>query len=75
MTNLTQTQRLLKLFRQRGNKGVANYEFYQTGILRSSARIAELRQDGFNIMAVRQSLPNGRATNVWKYFLLEEEDE
>lgn len=67
-----QLDKTYKLLKQAGNKGVPNYAFYQNRILRPSARIAELRQDGHNIQAERQHLPNGRATNVWKYYLIED---
>lgn len=73
MSNLPQTSRLLKLLWKAGSKGVPNHAFYKHGILRSSARIAELRADGYEIMAVRQYLPNGRATNVWNYVLVEQD--
>lgn len=69
---MTQEQRILTLLRKAGSKGVANYEWPQNRILRASARIGELRKDGYNIYCVREYLPNGRATNVFRYYLNEE---
>jgi len=72
MSEINQTSRILKMLYRAGSKGVPNYAFYQNRILRPSARIGELRADGYNITAERQYLPNGRATNVWHYVLYEE---
>lgn len=69
---MSQTTKVLKMLRKAGQRGVPNYKFYSNRILRPSARIAELRADGYNIIAERQHLPNGRATNVWNYVLIEE---
>lgn len=73
MSNLTQTSQVLQLLKKAGKHGVPNYSFYAHRILRPSARIAELRQEGLIIVAERQHLPNGRATNVWNYILVTEE--
>ena len=72
MSKLTQQQQVLQLLRKAGNKGVPNYAWYQNRILRPSARIGELRAEGFNIYCERERLPNGRATNVYRYYLIEE---
>ena len=70
---MSQTTALLKMLRKAGKHGVKNYEFPMRGILRYSARIGELRAEGFNIVAERQHLPNGRSTGVFTYVLIEEE--
>lgn len=67
---ISQSEKIIKLLRQAGSKGVANYKFPEARILRYSSRIRELRQDGFNIYCERQSI-NGRATGVWMYYLNE----
>ena len=69
---MSQEERILKLLRKAGNKGVANYDFPRHRILRYSARIGDLRAEGFNIYCERERLPNGRATNVFRYYLNEE---
>ena len=66
----TQILKLLRAYKQ----GVPNYLFPNRGILKYNARISELRQEGYNIKAERVRLPNGMATNVFKYFLIEESD-
>lgn len=71
MSQLSQTARVLRMLKQSHN-GVANYRFPQSGILRYSGRIAELRQEGHNIIAERQVI-KGRSTGVWFYHLIEEE--
>lgn len=72
MAKLTQQEQVIKLLRKAGSKGVPNYAWYQNRILRPSARIGELRADGFNIYCERERLPNGRATNVFRYYLIED---
>ena len=73
MSELTQTSKVLKMLWKAGKRGVPNYKFYENRILRPSARIAELRADGYNIVAERQQLPNGRYTGIWFYKLIEED--
>lgn len=72
MSELSQEARILKLLRKAGNKGIANYEFPRQRILRYSARIGNLRNDGHNIYCEREYLPNGRATNIYRYYLYED---
>ena len=69
---MSQSTSILKMLRKAGSKGVKNYQFPMNGILRYSARIGELRAEGFNIVAERVRLPNGRATNVFTYVLIED---
>jgi hypothetical protein len=70
MDSTTQVTRLLRALRK-NPRGVENYRFPAMGILRYSARIADLRKEGFVIVAERVFL-NGRATGVYKYRLIEE---
>lgn len=67
-----QTTTMLKMLRKAGNKGVENYKFPQARILRYSQTVKTLREQGFDIQLARTYLPNGRATNVWKYYLTED---
>jgi hypothetical protein len=68
---LSQTERILIAIRKSKQFGVPNYKLAQLS-LKYSSRITELRQDGYNIVAIRKVLPNGRATNVFNYVLIEE---
>lgn len=67
-----QCTRMLRELRANKKFGVPNYRFIDMRILKYSSRIAELRQEGYNIIAERQR-SNGRATGVWNYFLIENE--
>jgi len=49
-------------------RGVTNWELSKIALKYTSV-ISELRKDGHNIIAERQLLPNGKASNTWKYFL------
>lgn len=71
---MSQEQRIIKMLRKAGNRGIANYEFPKHRILRLSARLGELRKQGYNIYCERVFLPNGRATNVFKYYLGDENE-
>ena len=71
---MSQTSKVLKMLQKAKHHGVKNYEFPMRGILRYSARIGELRAEGFNIVAERQKLPNGRSTGVFTYILIQEEE-
>lgn len=71
---MNQHEKILRILRNNKVRGVANHRFVsELHILDYTARISELRQDGHNIVAERQKLPNGRSTNVYKYFLIEAE--
>lgn len=70
-TPLTQSGKILKQLREAGNRGVENYKLanYNLGY---RSRITELREDGYNIYCERVKLPNGKSTNVFKYYLTED---
>jgi hypothetical protein len=70
MDTITQSVRILRAIKKSGRKGIENFKL-ATYSLKYSSRIAELRQDGYNIVAERQWL-NGRATGTWRYYLIEE---
>ena len=64
-----QGTRILRIIRKNNRFGVPNFVLSRIS-LKYSSRIAELRKDGHNIYAERVRL-NGRATNVWNYYLHE----
>ena len=51
--------------------GATNWELSRAALKYTSV-ISELRKEGHNIMAERQQLKNGRASNTWLYMLLDE---
>jgi hypothetical protein len=73
MTHLTQGSRVLKAIKSSGNRGVENWKLSRLALKYTSV-ISELRKDGHNIIAERQYLKNGRASNTYRYFLIDEDD-
>lgn len=67
---MSQTSKILKLLKEKGS--VTNIELNRI-CFRYSARILELRKDGYAILSERTRLNNGRVTNVWKYTLIQED--
>ncbi len=65
--SISQCSRLLKELKAHPD-GIENYKFPHMAILRYSARIADLRAEGYPIIAERVYL-NGRWTGIWKYRL------
>ena len=70
---MSQTARVLKAIKDSGDKGIENYKLAQIA-LKYSSRIAELRQEGHEIIAVRV-YAHGRWTGTWKYHLGKSEQE
>lgn len=68
---MTKSQRVLKELKKHKKHGVANYKLSRLA-LNYTKVISNLREDGHNIQAVRVWLKNGRATNTFKYYLIEE---
>lgn len=68
----SQHSTIIRMLKSAGQTGVPNYKFPQAHILCYSKRISELRRDGHNIRIERDKLPNGRSTNVLRYFLEDE---
>jgi hypothetical protein len=60
----TQSGKILALIKR--PQGAYNFELSRVA-LKYSSRIAELRRDGHAIVADRQYLKNGKASNTWKY--------
>jgi len=71
---MSQSTTIIKMLRKAGQRGVYNYQFPEARILRYSSRIKELRSEGHDILCERVNLPNGRATNVFRYILVELEE-
>lgn len=71
---MSQHETIIRMLKANKRRGVENWRFAQNHILRYNARIRELRLDGWNITMERDRLPNGHASNVWRYFLIEEDD-
>lgn len=71
---MSQTTKVLTMLKRAGQRGVMNYEFPRKRILRYSARLGDLRNEGYNIIAERVKLKNRRSTNVFRYILIKEEE-
>lgn len=52
---LSQTDRLLNLFKRRLKHGVWSWEIIDMGILAYTARISDLRRSGYNILNVKKN--------------------
>lgn len=73
MSGEIQQLKFARYIQKYGKKGVTNHELARHGFLRYSHYIKVCRDDyGMNISTERQYLPNGKATNVYKYYLLTE---
>ena len=66
-----QIDRVLALIERDG--GATNWELSRVALKYTSV-VSELRKDGYNIIAVRQKLMNGKASNTWLYLLVDEDD-
>ena len=54
--------------------GVTNYELSKLALKYTSV-VSDLRKDGHNIICVRDTLPNGRASNTYRYYLSKVKEE
>lgn len=66
--SLTQQTKVLRAIQDSGSFGVENWKLSKIALKYTSV-ISELRKDGYNIYAERQTLKNGRPSNTWKYYL------
>lgn len=73
MNTESQHSRIIKMLRKAPKRGVPNWRFPAAGILGYTARMSELRKDGYNILVERQKLPNGLMSNTYHYFLIEDD--
>ena len=65
---LTQEQKILRTLIKADTFGVTNYELSKLALKYTSV-ISDLRKNGHNIICVRDRLPNGRASNTYRYYL------
>lgn len=66
LKGLTQEGKILAMIKRPG--GAYNFELSRFALKYTSV-ISELRKDGHDIVADRQYLKNGRASNTWRYRL------
>lgn len=71
--SLTQQTKILRAVKDAGPFGVENWKLSRIALCYSK-RLQELREDGYNIVAERQRLKNGKLSNTWKYILIGEGD-
>lgn len=64
LKGFTQEGKILALIERPG--GAYNFELSRYALKYTSV-ISELRKDGYDIVADRQYLKNGRASNTWRY--------
>lgn len=67
MKGVTQEGKVLNLIRR--STGAYNFELSRVALKYTSV-ISELRKDGHNIIAERQYLKNGKASNTFRYYLI-----
>lgn len=65
-TKLSQADRILQALKSAKDIGITSRDMVNMGIFKYSSRIAELRQDGHNIVGIRQH------GSLWKYYLKED---
>ena len=70
---LTQEQRVLRALIKADTFGLTNYELSKLALKYTSV-ISDLRKNGHNIICVRDRLPNGRASNTYRYYLSKVKD-
>ncbi len=72
-TKLTQEERTLKALQRADWRGLTNYDLSRFALKYTSV-ISRLRQDGHNILCMRERLKNGRASNTYRYFLIKSDN-
>ena len=70
---LTQEQRILRALIKADTFGLTNYQLSKLALKYTSV-ISDLRKKGHNIICVREKLPNGRASNTYRYYLSKVKD-
>lgn len=70
---LTQEQRILMALIKAGTFGLTNYDLSRLALKYTSV-VSDLRKEGHNIVCVRDTLPNGRASNTYRYYLSKVKD-
>ena len=69
----TQEQRVLRTLIKADTFGVTSYELSRLALKYTSV-VSDLRKEGHNIVCVRERLPNGRASNTYRYYLSKVKD-
>ena len=67
---LSQEQRVLRALTKADKFGLTNYQLSRLALKYTSV-ISDLRKEGHNIVCVREKLPNGKASNTYRYYLNE----
>ena len=70
---LSQEDRVLRTLIKADTFGVTNYQLSKQALKYTSV-VSRLRKDGHNIVCVRERLPNGRASNTYRYYLSKVKD-
>lgn len=70
---LTQEQRVLRALIKADTFGVTNYQLSRLALKYTSV-VSDLRKEGHNIVCVREKLPNGKASNTYRYYLSKVKD-
>ena len=65
---LTQEQKILRTLIKADTFGVTNYQLSKLALKYTSV-VSDLRKEGHNIVCVRDTLPNGKASNTYRYYL------
>jgi hypothetical protein len=65
---MSQAHNILKALKKSGTRGIPNYKLSRFALKYTSV-ISDLRKNGYNITAVRQTLRNGRPSGTWVYYL------
>lgn len=66
---VSQNTKIIRALRAAGSYGVTSRQLINMNIFKYSSRIAELRKDGYLIVATRVK------ENLWRYNLVEEREE
>ena len=69
LTQPSQGRRIITALKHAGNNGITSRDLINMGIFKYSSRIAELRKDGWIIVATHIK------DSLWKYNIIEEHEE
>lgn len=70
---LRQEQKVIRALVKADTFGLTNYQLSKLALKYTSV-VSDLRKNGHNIVCVREKLPNGRATNTYRYYLSKVKD-
>jgi hypothetical protein len=66
-TKISQGQKIIRALRE-SKEGITSRDMINLGIFKYSSRIAELRHDGWNVVAVHEK------GSLWRYHLVEDDE-